>query len=65
MAQMAQHPVLNMELSENCVCSQHLVGVGEVRICLIDMGPSRGLVSIIIEHCGEFRDWRLVEEIND
>jgi hypothetical protein len=45
MAQMAQQPILKMEISDNCVLTQHLVGVGEVRICLIEVGPSRGLMA--------------------
>jgi hypothetical protein len=45
MAQMEQQPVLKMEISDNFVCVQHLIGVGEVRICLIEVGPFRGLVA--------------------
>jgi hypothetical protein len=45
MTQMAQQPVLKMEISDNYVFTQHMVGVGEVRIYLIDMGPSRGLMA--------------------
>jgi hypothetical protein len=45
MAQMTQQPVLKMEISDNCVCAQHLVGGGEVEIFLIEVGPSRGLVA--------------------
>ena len=45
MAQMAQKPVLKMEISDNFVCAQHLVGGGEVRIFLIEVGPSIGLVA--------------------
>jgi hypothetical protein len=41
---MAQQPILKMEISDSCVCAQHLVGGGEVRIFLIEVGPSRGLV---------------------
>jgi hypothetical protein len=54
-----------MEFGDNCVLSQHLVGVGEVKICLIEVGPSRGLMAARIKHFGECCDWRLVEEIND
>jgi hypothetical protein len=42
---MTQQPVLVMKISDNCVCAQHLVGSGEVRISLIELGPSRGLMS--------------------
>jgi hypothetical protein len=42
-----------------------MVGVGEVRICLIELGPSRGLVVIRIYLYGECCDWRSVEVIND
>jgi hypothetical protein len=41
---MAQQLVLKMEISDICVCTQHLVGVGEVRIYLIEVGPSGGLM---------------------
>jgi hypothetical protein len=44
MAQMTQQPILKMEIIDNCVCTQHLVGGGEVRVCLIELGPSRGLM---------------------
>jgi hypothetical protein len=56
MAQMAQQPILKMEISDRCVCAQHLVGIGEVRICLIEVGPSIGLMAAINEHCGECCD---------
>jgi hypothetical protein len=56
MVQMAQQPILKMEISDSCVWAQHLVGVGEVKICRIEVGPSEGLMAIRIEHCGEFRD---------
>jgi hypothetical protein len=65
MAQIAQQPIMKMEIGNSCVCTQHLVGVGEVRICFIEMGPFGGLVAARIKHCGECHDWRLVEEIND
>jgi hypothetical protein len=41
---MAQQPILKMEISDSCVFTQHLVGVSEARICLIEVGPSRGLM---------------------
>jgi hypothetical protein len=44
MAQMAQQPVLNMEIIGSCVGAQHLVGVGEVKIYLIEVGPPGGLI---------------------
>jgi hypothetical protein len=39
MAQMTQQPILKMETIDNCVCTQHLVGGGEVRVYLIELGP--------------------------
>jgi len=45
MAHMAQQPLLNMEISDSCVGTQHLVGCGEVKICLIKVGPSICLVA--------------------
>jgi hypothetical protein len=54
-----------MEISDNFVCAQNLVGVGEVRTCLIEVGPFEGLVAIRIENNGECHDWGLVEEINE
>jgi hypothetical protein len=45
MAQMTQQPVMKMEIIDNYVCTQHLVGGGEVWVCLIELGPSRGLMA--------------------
>jgi hypothetical protein len=45
MAQMAQQPILNMEIIDSCVGAQHLVGVGEVGIGLIEVGPPEGLMA--------------------
>jgi hypothetical protein len=45
MAQTTQQPILNMEIIENYVCTQHLVGGGEVRVSLIVLGPSRCLMA--------------------
>ena len=44
---------------------KHLISVGEVRICLIEVGPSKGLVATRIERCGECHDWRSVKAIKD
>jgi hypothetical protein len=46
MAQMAQQPILQMKINDNCVCVQHLVGSEEVKIFLIELGPSGGLMSV-------------------
>jgi hypothetical protein len=54
-----------MEIGDNCVFTQHLEGVGEVKISFIEVGPSRGLMATIIEHCGECRDWRSTDKINE
>jgi hypothetical protein len=62
---MAQQAILKMEIGDNCVCAQHMVSVGEFKICLIEMGPSRGLVAAQIENYGECHDWRVAKEIND
>jgi hypothetical protein len=40
MAQTTQQPILKMEIIDNCICTQHLVGGGEVRVCLIELDPS-------------------------
>jgi hypothetical protein len=45
MAQMEQQPILKMEINDNCVCAQHMVGSGKVKISLIELGPSGGLMS--------------------
>jgi hypothetical protein len=45
MAHMVQHPIPKMEISDNCVCTQHLVGGGEVRIFLIEAGPYGSIVA--------------------
>jgi hypothetical protein len=44
MAQMAEQPVLKMEINDNCVFSQHMVGSVEIWISLVELGPSRGLM---------------------
>jgi hypothetical protein len=41
---MAQKHILEMEISDSCVYTQHLVGGGEVKIFLIEVGPCGGLV---------------------
>jgi hypothetical protein len=45
MDQTTQKPIPKMEISDNCVCAQHLVGGGEVWVCLIELGPSKGLMA--------------------
>ena len=65
MAQMTQKPILKMEIIDNCVFTQHLVGGGKVWVCLIELGPSRGLMAIRVYHCSECRNWRSAEAIND
>jgi hypothetical protein len=35
---------MKMEISENYVCPQHMVGSGEVKISLVELGPSEGLM---------------------
>jgi hypothetical protein len=45
MVQTTQQPILNMEIIDNCVYTQHLVGGGEVRVCLIELGPSKYLMA--------------------
>jgi hypothetical protein len=54
-----------MEIIENCVCTQHLVGGGEVRVYLIELGPSKCLMCTRVYHHGECYDWRSAEEISD
>jgi hypothetical protein len=44
MAQKTQQTILKMDIIDNYVCTQHLVGGGEVRVYLIELGPSRGLM---------------------
>jgi hypothetical protein len=44
MAQMTNQAILKMEIIDNCVFTQHLVGGGEVQVYLIELGPSRGLM---------------------
>jgi hypothetical protein len=65
MAQMTQQPILKMEIIDNCVCTQHLVGGGEVRVYLIELGPSRCLMDARVYHRGECCDRRSVEAISD
>ena len=65
MAQTTQQPILKMEIINNYLCTQHLVVGGEVRVCLIELGPSRGLMATGVYHCDECRDWWSAEAIND
>jgi hypothetical protein len=65
MAQTTQQPILEMEIIENYIFTQHLVGGGEVRVCLINFGPSRCLMDTRVYHCGEIRDWKYADIIND
>jgi hypothetical protein len=45
-AKMAQQPILKMEISDNCVCAQNMIGSGKVRMSLIELGPSKDLMSV-------------------
>ena len=65
MAQTTQQPILKMEIIDNCICTQHLVGGGEVRVCLIELGPSEGLMSIGVYHHGYCCSWRSNEVVNN
>jgi hypothetical protein len=65
MSPIEQQPVLKMEIGDNYVCAQHLVGVGEVNIYHIEVGTSRGLMATITEQFGKCFHWRSVEVIND
>ena len=65
MAQMTQQPILKMEIIDNCVFSQHLVGGSEVWVCLIELGPSRGIMVARVYHRCECREWWPTEAIND
>jgi hypothetical protein len=47
MAQMTHQRILKMEIGDNCICTQNLVGGGKVRVYLIELGPSRGLMDTI------------------
>ena len=65
MAQMTQQPILKMEIIDNYLCTQHLVGGGEVWVYLIELGPFIGLMAVGVYHHGECRDWWSVEAINN
>ena len=65
MAQTTQQPILKMEIIDNCLCTQHLVGGGEVWVCLIELRPSKGLMAAGVYHCGECHDWWSVEAISN
>jgi hypothetical protein len=43
---MAQQLVLKMEISDRCVCAQHMVGSGEVGISLIELVSSGGIMFV-------------------
>jgi hypothetical protein len=65
MAQKTQQPILKMEITNNYIHTQHLVGVGEVRVYLIELGPSICLMDTRVYHFGKCRDWCSTEEISD
>jgi hypothetical protein len=54
-----------MEIRDNSICAQHLVGGGKVWVCPIELGPSRGLMDARFYHCGECHKWWYVEAIKD
>jgi len=54
-----------VEISDSCVFYRHLVGVSEVRIYLIEVGPSRSLVVTRVYRCGECHEWRSAEVLNN
>jgi hypothetical protein len=45
MAHKTQQPILKLEIIDNHVFTEHFVGGSEVRVFLIDLGPSRGLMA--------------------
>jgi hypothetical protein len=45
MAHTTQQPIPKMEIIDNYLCNQCLVGGGEVLVCLIELGPSKGLMA--------------------
>jgi hypothetical protein len=53
---MAQQAILEMEISDRCVFSQHMVAIGIFKICFIEVGPSKGLVFVRVYHCGDFHE---------
>jgi hypothetical protein len=65
MAQTTQQPILKIEIIDNYVSTQNLVGGGEVRVYFIELGPSRGLMDARVYHCGECHNWWFAEEINN
>jgi hypothetical protein len=65
MAQTTQQPILKMEIINNCVCTQHLVGGGEVKIYIIKLGPSICLMAARVYHHGVYHNWQSIEAISD
>jgi hypothetical protein len=65
MAQMTQQPILKIEIIENYIFTQHLVGGGEVLVYIIELGPSRGLMGARVYYRGECRDWWSAKAISD
>jgi hypothetical protein len=65
MAQTTQQPIPKMEVIDECVCTQHLVGGAEVWVHLIELGPSIGLMATRVYHRGECHNCRSAEAIND
>jgi len=50
-----------VKISEICLCTQELIGGGEVRVMLIKLGLLRCLIPIGMEHYGECNNKRETE----
>jgi hypothetical protein len=62
---MTQQPIMKMEIIDNYIGTQHLVGGSEVRVYLIELGPSKGLIATRFYHYGECHDRWSAEAISD
>jgi hypothetical protein len=46
-------------------CTQYLIGGGEVRVMLINLGQRRCLMPIGMEHCGQCNNGRTTKAVNN
>jgi hypothetical protein len=56
---------MDVKIGDIRSCTQEMISGGEVRVTLIKLGPLRCLMPTGMEHCGEGRNVRATEVVND
>jgi hypothetical protein len=54
-----------VKIGDICICTQELIGGGEVKTSLIKLGPLHFLMTIGMDHDGECSHGRLTKAVND